>query len=111
MKCQDTQEIALRPVEIEGAVGVSMRWLISQKEAPNFAMRLFEVAQDGHTPLHAHPGEHEVFSLPGQGELTYESERKPFQAGYVIYIESNKLHQFRNIGPGVMKFLCLIPRS
>jgi quercetin dioxygenase-like cupin family protein len=111
MKCQDAQEIPLRPVEIEGAIGVSMRWLISQKEAPNFAMRLFELAQDGHTPLHTHPTEHEVFILAGQGELTYENAKKPFQAGYVIYIEPNKLHQFRNTGPGILKFLCMIPNK
>jgi quercetin dioxygenase-like cupin family protein len=58
MKVIDSKEIGLRPVNVEGAEGVKMRWLISQKEAPNFAMRLFELDKGGHTPLHTHPTEH-----------------------------------------------------
>ena len=111
MKVQDYKDVHLLPVNVEGAEGIKMRWLISQKEAPNFAMRLFEVAQDGHTPLHTHPTEHEIFILEGQGELVYETEHKPFKTGYVVYVEPGKLHQFRNTGPGVLKFLCLIPNK
>jgi len=90
MKVQDYKDVHLLPVNVEGAEGIKMRWLISQKEAPNFAMRLFEVAQDGHTPLHTHPTEHEVFILAGQGELVHETEHKPFKTGYVV----NRLNNF-----------------
>ncbi|MEW6026645.1 MAG: cupin domain-containing protein [Planctomycetota bacterium] len=111
MKVQDNNDVHLLPVNVEGAEGIKMRWLISQKEAPNFAMRLFEVAPDGHTPLHTHQTEHEVFILEGQGELVYEKERKTFKTGFVVYVEPDKLHQFRNTGPGTLKFLCMIPNK
>jgi quercetin dioxygenase-like cupin family protein len=111
MKVLDNKEIPIHPVTVEGAQGVSMRWLISQKEAPNFVMRLFEVAKDGHTPLHTHPSEHEVFILEGQGELVFENTHNPFKAGYVVYVPADKVHQFRNTGSGMLKFLCLIPNK
>lgn len=111
MKVQDSKEIGLRPVETEGAVGVKMRWLISQKEAPNFVMRLFELDKGGNTPLHTHSSEHEVFILEGNGELIYENKPHPFKAGYVVYVPPDKLHQFRNTGNGILKFLCLIPNK
>ncbi|MDI6733752.1 MAG: cupin domain-containing protein [Planctomycetota bacterium] len=111
MKAQDYKEMPLRPVQTDGAESVSMRWLISQKEAPNFVMRMFEVAKNGHTPLHSHETEHEVFILEGQGELVYENEKKPFRTGYVVYVEPNKMHQFRNTGESTLKFICLIPNN
>jgi quercetin dioxygenase-like cupin family protein len=111
MKVTDYKEIGLRPVDIEGAEGVKMRWLISQKEAPNFAMRMFELDKGGHTPLHTHLSEHEVFILEGEGELVFENTTNPFKAGYVVYVPPDKLHQFRNTGNGLLRFLCLIPNK
>jgi quercetin dioxygenase-like cupin family protein len=111
MKVIDSKEIGLRPVNVEGAEGVKMRWLISQKEAPNFAMRLFELDKGGHTPLHTHPTEHEVFILEGEGELIFENKANPFKTGYVVYVPPDKLHQFKNTGNGLLRFLCLIPNK
>lgn len=111
MKVENYKNIASRPVDVEGASGVKMRWLISQKEAPNFVMRMFEVDKGGHTPLHTHNNEHEVFILEGKGELVYESETKPFERGYVIYVPVGKKHQFCNTGNNILRFLCLIPNT
>jgi quercetin dioxygenase-like cupin family protein len=56
--------------EMHSAKGVSVRWLITKKMgAPNFAMRLFEVDQNGSSPNHEHPWEHEVFILDGEGRV------------------------------------------
>ena len=53
-------------VNIEGAKDVEIRWLISKEDgAENFAMRMFELQPGGHTPLHTHPHEHEVFIVEG----------------------------------------------
>jgi quercetin dioxygenase-like cupin family protein len=111
MKVKNYKDIELRPVPVEGASGVNMRWLISQKEAPNFAMRLFEIEKNGHTPLHTHPNEHEVFILEGQGELIFENTKNPLETGYVVYVPPDKMHQFRNTGKSILKFLCLIPNK
>ncbi|MEM3553827.1 MAG: cupin, partial [Candidatus Bathyarchaeia archaeon] len=52
----------------EGASKLKVRWLITREiGAPNFAMRLFEMEPGGHSPLHTHPWEHEVFILEGEG--------------------------------------------
>ena len=74
MKIEKSSNIKKSPVEIEGAKDVGIRWLISKEDgAENFAMRMFELEPGGHTPLHTHPQEHEVFVLEGQGTLTYFS--------------------------------------
>jgi quercetin dioxygenase-like cupin family protein len=111
MKVIDYKEVPARPVEIEGVTGVKIRWLISQKEAPNFAMRMFELEPASNTPLHTHDFEHEVFILEGTGELVFEKELKPFKPGYVVYVPAGKLHRFKNTGDGILKFLCLIPNG
>ena len=44
MKIIDYKEVIAEVANMEGAKGVKVRWLISDKDkAPNFAMRLFEV--------------------------------------------------------------------
>jgi len=68
MKVNHYEEITAVPVDMEGAVGCQVRWLLGEEDgAPNFAMRQFEVEANGHTPKHHHPYEHEVFVLEGSG--------------------------------------------
>ena len=82
MKLINFYDMDAKAVEMEGAKGVTMRLLISDKDgAPNFAMRLFEVDRNGHTPLHTHDFEHEVFVLEGEGRLWLEGEEVPFGPG------------------------------
>jgi quercetin dioxygenase-like cupin family protein len=101
-----------RPVNLDGADKVTIRWLISGREkAPNFAMRMFELQPGGHTPLHGHPSEHEVFIVEGEGLLVHEGSEHPFKPGYVIYVPPGDAHQFRNTGEGLLRFLCLIPNE
>jgi len=87
-----------------------MRRLVGPDDgAPSFSMRQFEVAPGGHTPKHAHPHEHEVFVLEGNG-LVLEGDREHALApGTVVFVPPNQQHQFRNTGSGPLKFLCLIP--
>ncbi len=103
-------ELPAAPVTDDGAQGATIRWLISKPQgAPNFAMRLFELVPGGHTPLHTHAWEHEVFILSGAGELTSADGPKPFAAGDAIFVAPEELHQFRNTGDSTMQMLCLIP--
>ena len=68
MKVQHYQQVSSEPVEMEGAHGCTVRWLLGPRDgAPNFAMRQFDVAVGGYTPRHHHPYEHEVFVLEGEG--------------------------------------------
>jgi quercetin dioxygenase-like cupin family protein len=97
---------------MEGATGCHVRWLIGAvDDAPNFAMRQFEVAPGGYTPRHTHPYEHEVFVLEGQGVVCQDDTEHPLQAGDVVYVVPNEVHQFRNTGSEPLKFLCLVPNT
>lgn len=110
MKLTSYKNIPLEDVNIEGAKSVKMRWLIAQKDdAPNFAMRMFEVSTGGFTPYHTHSFEHEVFVVEGKGIFVTETEEIPFEAGDIIFVDPDMKHQFRNAGETTMKFLCLVP--
>ena len=112
MKINHYEEIDSKPVEMEGASGCEVRWLVGEKDgAPNFVMRQFEVAPGGCTPRHFHPYEHEIFVLEGNG-VVYEGEQEhPLKQGDVIFVKPDEVHQFRNTSESPMKFLCLIPNS
>jgi len=94
----------------EGASKLKVRWLITEEiGAPNFAMRLFEMAPNGFSPKHTHPWEHEVFILEGEGTVLGGKEERKFKAGDAIFVPPDELHQFRNTGNKTVKFLCLVP--
>jgi quercetin dioxygenase-like cupin family protein len=96
----------------EGASKVNVRWLITREMgAPNFAMRLFEVEPGGHSPLHNHPWEHEVFILEGEGLVVGGKEEKKFKAGDAVLVPPNEQHQFKNNSKKKLKFLCLVPHK
>jgi quercetin dioxygenase-like cupin family protein len=112
MKIQNSQQAPSQPVEMEGACGCSVRWLIDERDgAPNFSMRCFEVAPGGHTPKHSHPYEHEVFVLEGDGVVLEGDVQHALRGGDVVFVKPDEVHQFRNTGDGPLKFLCLIPSS
>lgn len=110
MKVCSYQQVAEQPVEMDGAEGVRVRWLIGEQDgAPNFAMRHFEIDPGGHTPKHHHPYEHEVFVLEGEGVVMEGDRERPFRAGDCVYVAPDEVHQFRNTGSGPARFLCMIP--
>lgn len=112
MIIQNREQVAERPVEMPGAVGCTVRWLVGKAEnAPNFAMRQFAVQPGGHTPRHFHDYEHEVFVLEGNGTVLAGDVERPLAEGDVVFVSPGEVHQFRNTGSEVLKFLCLVPNS
>jgi quercetin dioxygenase-like cupin family protein len=112
MKVNNFKAVPAKPVEMEGAHGCTVRWLLGQSDGtPTFAMREFEVAPGGYTPRHSHDYEHEVFVLSGDGIVFEGDEKHKLAAGDVVFVEPNEVHQFRNTGTQPMRFLCLIPNS
>ena len=112
MNVKQYEQVDSEPVDMEGATGCSVRWLIGAADgAPNFAMRQFEVAPGGHTPRHMHPYEHEVFVLEGEGVVLEGDQQHPLRTGDVVYVKPDEVHQFRNTGGQPLKFLCLVPNS
>ena len=112
MKIEKSNNIKKSPVNVEGAKDVEIRWLISKEDgAENFAMRMFEIQPGGHTPLHTHPHEHEVFIVEGNGALVFEDTEHPFGPEHVIFVPGGKEHRFKNTGDSLLRLLCLIPAS
>ena len=112
MKLIHFDKVELENVNIEGAKNTKIRWLVAQKDgSPNFAMRMFEVEKDGHTPYHSHDWEHEVFVLEGEGVLVLKNEEKPFKQWDVMYVDPNMMHRFKNTGESLLRFLCVIPHE
>ncbi|MEC9093715.1 MAG: cupin domain-containing protein [Planctomycetota bacterium] len=112
MKVINHQSVEINPVDMEGAVGCSMRQLVSEADgAPNFSMRQFEVEPGGNTPLHSHPYEHEVFVLQGDGIVMEGPRERPIKKGDVVYVAPDDLHQFKNSGQEPLRFLCLVPND
>ena len=112
MKIEKSSNIKKTPVEADGAKDVEIRWLISKEDgAENFAMRMFEIQPGGHTPLHTHPHEHEVFIIEGKGVLVFEGKEHEFAPEHVIFVPGGKEHCFKNTGGSLLRLLCLIPAS
>lgn len=95
------------------APGVAIRWVIDEQNdhAPNYALRVIEVAPGSHTPDHSHPFEHENFVIEGQGRVLIGEEWHDVKVGDVILVPAGVRHTYANTGSGDFKFLCGIPVS
>ena len=112
MKHINYKESALEEVQVEGAKGAKIRWLIGEKDgAPHFAKRMFEIEVGGHTPYHFHDFEHLVFVLDGLGELVTENGKTQMNPWDAIYVDPGMKHNFVNIGDKPLIFLCSIPHE
>jgi quercetin dioxygenase-like cupin family protein len=108
MKIKHWMDVPAQPAE--GIEGVTVRWVIAEGDgAPHFAMRVFDVQPGSASPYHSHWWEHEVYVLDGEGVAVHEEGETPVEAGSVILVEGDEMHQFRNTGDGVFRFICLIP--
>lgn len=110
MVVKDSLAVPAEVPKMDGVKGATMRLLFGQPDAvPHFHMREFRVESGGHTPLHSHDYEHEVYILEGGGEVECGGDVKPLSAGKAVYIPANELHQFRNNSSATLRFICMIP--
>jgi len=95
----------------DSAPGTAIRWLIDDDHdgAPVYSLRMIEVGPGGHTPLHAHPFEHENFIVEGEGRVWIDGEWKPLKPGDVVFVPGGIEHTYENTGETTLKFLCGIP--
>ena len=92
------------------AKGIAARVVIGKGDgAPNFWMRVFEIAPGGHTPRHAHAWEHEMFIHSGAGEVYGNGQWHRVQASNVVFIPASEEHQLSNPGPEPFVVVCLVP--
>ena len=110
MKITSAQEVPAEKVEMEGAKDCQVRLAITPRDgAPTFAMRIFEVAAGGHTPLHRHPYEHEIYVIEGRGTVWRDGREVSLKPGDILFVPADEQHQFKNAGASPFKFMCLIP--
>ncbi len=112
MHVMSSSEMKGKEINLPDTKNVIMKPLITKNEgAPTFALRQFELGKDGHTPCHKHPWEHEVYILEGSGEVVFENGSTPLVPGQAIFVPPGELHQFKNRGEGMLKFLCIVPNE
>ena len=93
----------------DDAQGVEMRPLITEREgAPHFAMRVFKLDPDGHTPYHTHAWEHEVYILAGTGTVRGADGERALRPGDAVFVAPDEEHQFRAGATG-LQFICCVP--
>jgi quercetin dioxygenase-like cupin family protein len=91
--------------------GVSKRVVIGEKEgAPNFVMRVFDVAPGKTSPYHTHDWEHEVLLLDGKAVIVdHDGLETPAKAMDTVFIPPNEKHCLKNVGEEDLRFVCLVP--
>jgi quercetin dioxygenase-like cupin family protein len=110
VKITNVKDVPSEKVELEGVKNCSYRVALSARDGQlSMAMRFFEVAPGGHTPLHQHPYEHEILIMEGTGTVWRDGQEVALQPGDVLFIPSDEKHQFKNAGQTPLKFMCLIP--
>lgn len=103
-------EVPPDPVGEERASGLTIRSVITEEDgAENFSMRVFEVESGGSSSFHAHPWEHEVLIVDGEGVAMKGDEKVGISEGDVLFIPPGQKHQLRNTSEEKMAFICLIP--
>ena len=107
------QEIPQKDIVVAGAEQVRIQVLVGDNvNAPHFVMRRFTIGPGGHTPLHEHDWEHEVFILGGTGALVDEHGKTiPLNPSNFAFVPAGEIHQFKNTGDKDFIFLCIIPKQ
>ena len=111
MKITRVESVEAMPVAMEGTSGVTKRVMIGPDDgAPHFVMRVFTVEPGGHTPLHSHDSEHEVYVVGGRGSIAEGETDHPLEAGSFVYVHPGETHQFRAATDESLRFICVVPK-
>ena len=90
----------------------AMKVLVGAEEGwADHVMRVVELGPDGYSPKHTHPWPHINYMIEGKGVLQIEDREHAVQAGSYAYVPADKLHQFRNAGDGMFRFICIVPKE
>ncbi len=101
-------KVRSKALERDGARGVMVKYLVGRGEgASKFFLREYRVAPGGNTSFDRHAHEHQVYVLKGRARVKVGSTVKVVREGGVVFVPSNKAHQFKNAGKGELVFLCV----
>lgn len=111
MILKSLKDIPAFNIDGEGFSGVSARWALTKDDGcPNYAMRVIEFAPGGHTSLHAHMEEHELYFPEGEPAIVDKDGNEiRLTPGAFVYMAPNEMHQIKNLGQTPMRIICTIP--
>jgi len=111
MKINTLTQLSNEPVNLPGAKAVTMSILVGPSDgSKNIIMRLFTVQPGGYTPHHQHAYEHVVKVEEGTGIVVDEfGKEHVITVEQSVYVEPDKMHQFKNLSNKPFKFICVIP--
>jgi quercetin dioxygenase-like cupin family protein len=109
--CKHVSDVPETRIDKKGFMGMTARFALTKDDGcPRYAMRLMEFEPGGHTSLHAHPEEHELYFLEGEPAIVDGSGWETrLHVGDFVYVGPNELHQFKNVGSTRMKMICTMP--
>ena len=94
-------------VKRKGVKGVCVMYLLhAGVGAERIQLRVFTVAPGGHTDIHRHRHEHEVFMLKGEAQFIVGGSVVQASPGCAIFLASDEPHQIINAGAEPVQFLC-----
>ena len=92
MDIKRVEDVPVNAVEVDGASGVQIQWLVGAEDRPeHFYMRLFILQPGGHTPQHDHRWEHEVFVLEGEGTVVTTDGEQRIDRSSVCQMQSLRI--------------------
>lgn len=104
------KDLVAKEVVHPSAFKAAMKVLVSPENGwEDHVMRVVEVEVDGYTPKHNHPWPHINFFIEGSGELMIDGKINKVEPGSFAFVPENALHQFRNKGENIFKFICIVP--
>jgi quercetin dioxygenase-like cupin family protein len=105
-------ELTGQQLDGEGIEHVVKRLLVGPHDGwQGWALRLFELAPQGHTPRHRHPWPHINYVTQGRGTLHVDGVDQTVTAGSFAFVPADSLHQFSNAGDETFAFLCIVPEE
>lgn len=97
--------------KVQTGIGVTKKGLISHEEAPNFAMRCFEIQPGGSMPNHTNQVEHEQYILSGSAKIGIGKEVFEVHKDDIVFIPAEIPHWYKNTSDEPFIFLCLVPNK
>lgn len=99
-------------IESPEVKNAAMKMLIGAEEGwSDHVMRVIELGPEGYSPKHTHPWPHINYMVEGKGILQIEDREHVVEAGSYAYVPADKLHQFKNAGEGMFRFICIVPKE
>ena len=100
------------PTEVVGAgAGTKRQVLISDQDAPNFALRRFIMEPSGGMPRHTNSVEHEQYILKGKARVGIGDKVFEVKAGDAVFIPEGVPHWYEADAEEGFEFLCIVPNK